>query len=226
MAAILAIARKHELLAIEDAACALGASYRGRPVGTLGTAGTFSFHPRKSITTGEGGAIVTNDAALAKRCREWRNHGQSSAAGKREFVRPGLNYRMTEFQAAIGLAQLKKLPTILERRRQIAQVYLRELGDSEPIRLPSDHPDHTWQTFMVVLPGESNRTETIEMLAAKGVTAGPGSVAGHLGAQAPSNRDLPVSAELHHQGLALPLFADLDSSSLPLIAKTLTATVS
>lgn len=206
---VLSVAARFGLEVIEDAACAFGACYNGKPVGTFGKLGIFSFHPRKSITTGEGGAIVTNDARLAQLCRQWRNHGQDATGGQREFVLPGLNYRLTEIQAAIGRVQLEKFPHILQKRRALAQEYGRNLGQIPGLLLPDQDPDHTWQTFMAVLGPGVDRSSIIARLKAQGIEAGPGSVAGHLGRHFQPQPALPVSEELHHQGLALPLHAGL-----------------
>jgi dTDP-4-amino-4,6-dideoxygalactose transaminase len=219
--AVLDVARRHSLLVIEDAACALGACYGGQPVGTFGSLGIFSFHPRKSITTGEGGAIVTNDAALAERCRRWRNHGQSFHQGEREFELPGLNYRMTEIQAAIGRVQLKKFTQILQDRRALATAYRSELDGAKGLTLPAADADHTWQTFMVVLDKKTNRSNVIAHLAQADIQAGPGSVAGHLGRHFQPQPDLPVSAALHEHGLALPLFPGMQPSEIKHTASAL-----
>ncbi|HWX20984.1 MAG TPA: DegT/DnrJ/EryC1/StrS family aminotransferase [Candidatus Binatia bacterium] len=215
MEEVLSIAAKYSLEVIEDAACALGATYHAKPVGTFGKLGIFSFHPRKSITTGEGGAIVTNDAALAERCRLWRNHGQQSTRGRRDFVLPGLNYRMTEIQAAIGRVQLGKCEGILQKRRLLARQYLGLLQGCSGLRLPANHAEHTWQTFMPVLPESAQRTSVIDQLAAQGIEAGPGSVAGHLAQHLQPQPALPVSENLHYQGLALPLHAGMAESQVP-----------
>jgi len=204
-----AIASRHGLEVIEDAACALGATWQGRPVGTFGCMGIFSFHPRKSITTGEGGAIVTNDADLAARCREWRNHGQRLLDGRREFVVPGLNYRLTEIQAAIGSAQLAKLHGILEARRFIARHYHRALADCAGMQAPAWQEEHTWQTYMVVLEDSVVRSEVVARLRAGGFETGPGSVAGHLAPPHRAEWELKISERLHYQGLALPLYAGM-----------------
>jgi len=206
---VLSIATRYSLEVIEDAACAFGARYRSKPVGTLGKIGIFSFHPRKSITTGEGGAIVTNDPQLAALCRRWRNHGQSVSGGRRDFVLPGLNYRMTEIQAAIGRVQLEKFPQILQQRRVLAREYFELLQPARRLRLPVDDPEHTWQTFMPTLPAELERDAIIERLKARGIEAGPGSVAGHLSRHFQPQPALWISEDLHHRGLALPLHAGL-----------------
>jgi perosamine synthetase len=212
--AILEIAGEFNLQVVEDAACALGATYNRRPVGTFGCMGIFSFHPRKAVTTGEGGAIVTNDDSLAEACRMRRNHGQTVLDGRRDFPEAGFNYRMTEFQAAIGQVQLAKFPAILARRRQIAGQYLAQLRDCSGIRLPAASPEHTWQTFMVVLSEDIAQRDVVEALADQGIGAGPGSVAAHsqdvysrtFGYQP---EHLPISEQLASRGLALPLYWDL-----------------
>ena len=206
---VLAIAERHSLEVIEDAACALGATYRGRPVGTFAKLGIFSFHPRKSITTGEGGAIVTNDADLAQRCRLWRNHGQQNLNHGRDFVLPGLNYRMTEIQAAIGRAQLAKLSHVLKHRRGLAQEYVAALKGAPGLQTPANDAEHTWQTFMVVLQEPACRAEVMESLRKQGIETGPGSVAGHLGVHFKPQSLLQVAEKLHLQGLALPMHAHL-----------------
>ena len=210
MDSISAVARKFGLEVIEDAACALGAKYKGVSVGTIGKMGIFSFHPRKAVTTGEGGAIVTNDDELDRKCRVWRNHGQEVLAGKREFQLAGMNYRMTEIQAAIGKVQLEKFPKILKKRKEIARSYFKNLTKSASIKLPADCPEHTWQTFMVVLEDKCHRDRVINTMAKAGFGCGAASVAGHC-AKVYRERfdynpdDLPISAKFDYQGLALPM---------------------
>jgi dTDP-4-amino-4,6-dideoxygalactose transaminase len=214
MSEVLSLATSYSLQVIEDAACALGATYRGKPVGTLGDIGIFSFHPRKSITTGEGGAIVTNNLELAECCRRWRNHGQQVKDGKRDFVLPGLNYRMTEIQAAVGIVQTSKFSKILQRRRALASRYLSGLAKSARLVLPGNSPEHTWQTLMVVLDEAADRTDLVQQLARQNIEAAPGSVAGHLAAHFQPQPTLPVSSMLDSQGLALPLHAGLDDEQV------------
>ena len=211
---ILQVAKDYEMEVIEDAACALGATYHDKHVGTIGKIGILSFHPRKAITTGEGGAIITNDNQLAEMCRIWRNHGQIVIGGKLDFLLPGLNYRMTEIQAAIGSTQLRKFPDILKKRRQIADHYFDKLADCPGMSLPANQPEHTWQTFMVSLDESINRGKVIAELALRGIGAGPGSISAHClkvyqERFGYTDSDLPVSWGLHKQGLALPLYAYL-----------------
>jgi len=211
---ILQVAKDYEMEVIEDAACALGATYHDKHVGTIGKIGILSFHPRKAITTGEGGAIITNDNQLAEMCRIWRNHGQIVIGGKLDFLLPGLNYRMTEIQAAIGSTQLRKFPDILKKRRQIADHYFDKLADCPGMSLPANQPEHTWQTFMVSLDESINRGKVIAELALRGIGASPGSISAHClkvyqERFGYTDSDLPVSWGLHKQGLALPLYAYL-----------------
>jgi dTDP-4-amino-4,6-dideoxygalactose transaminase len=210
MDSITTVAYEFGLEIIEDAACALGAKFNGVPVGTIGEMGTFSFHPRKAITTGEGGAIITNDDELARKCRIWRNHGQEVFAGKRDFQFPGLNYRMNEIQAAIGKVQFGKFSEILKKRKNIAESYIKNLTACPSIKLPVNSAENTWQTFMIVLDNNCDRDQIIDTMAKAGFGCSPGSVSAHC-AKFYRERfgympaDLPISAKLDVDGLALPL---------------------
>lgn len=142
------IAKKNNMILIEDAACALGATYNGQQAGTFGDIGIFSFHPRKSITTGEGGALTSKNHSIIEKAKVLRNHGQEFLNGSRRFILPGLNYRLSFFQAAVGISQFAKLSIILSRRREIAYKYLEGLSKlSDYIILPKDSFGRTWQTF-------------------------------------------------------------------------------
>jgi len=167
MPAIMEIADRYGLPVIEDAACALGAKWDGRQAGTWGAMGCFSFHPRKAITTGEGGIIITNDPNLARTVRALRNHGQDPDAPAPDFIRPGFNYRMTEFQAALGLTQMTKLDRIIVARRQLAARYDQLLTNS-PLQTPAVSPESwpVYQSYVVLLPESlaSRRAELIRQL--------------------------------------------------------------
>ena len=148
---------------VEDAACAAGAEYRGRPVGAGADVAAFSFHPRKLLTTGEGGMIVTPDAELAARLRRLREHGMDVSAAERHasrqpviehYLETGYNYRMTDIQAAIGLVQLGKLPALVARRRELAARYQRLLAGDPGLRTITD-PEYgrtNFQSFWLLLP--------------------------------------------------------------------------
>lgn len=157
-----ALAADHRLLLIADAAHALGASYHGRPVGSLADLTTFSFHPVKHITTGEGGVVATSKRELATQARIFRNHGITSDFREREkgevwfyeMVSLGYNYRLTDFQCALGLSQLRKLPAWLARRREIAARYTRAFGSRVPeIEVPSVLGDResAWHLYVIRL---------------------------------------------------------------------------
>ena len=224
---IIAIADDKKLTVIEDAACALGANHKGRKVGTFGKMGIFSFHPRKSITTGEGGVIVTEDNSLSEELRALRNHGQIN--GKRyEFSRPGLNYRLTEIQAAMGRVQLTKLERIIARKRGIAKRYIKLLDKCKLAKAPLWHEDHTWQTFMVVLSDRVSRDVIIQKMAEQGIEVGPGAIAAHrlpMFCDPEISPDLLVSSKLADQGLALPLHCGLNDDEIEEVVSSLNSTL-
>ncbi len=168
---LLKIARERDLLILEDAAQAHGAEYKGRRVGSIGHAAAFSFYPTKNMTTAEGGMVMTSDDRLAERCRLLRDHGQES---KYLHVMLGMNYRMTDLQAAIGIVQLKKLDQMNERRREIARAYVDELGGLEGVEIPVERPwaRHSWHLFAVRVTGPS-RDRLMEAIRARGVDARP-----------------------------------------------------
>lgn len=180
---------------IEDAACAAGASYREVPAGGLGDAAAFSFHPRKSITTGEGGMVTTNDAALADTMNMLRNHGASVSEeqrhkGPRPYLLPefnllGFNYRMTDLQGAVGLVQLGKLDRFISERQRWAEYYREHLADLPWLHMPifPEGGGHAWQAFVTYVdPHQAPlpRNEIMERLQSKGVSTRPGTHAVHM----------------------------------------------
>ena len=222
---ICAIARTAGMIVIEDAACALGATRRGIPVGADGEVTVLSFHPRKAVTTGEGGMILTNDAEIAERCRSLRNHGQTMGS-KRDIEMVGFNYRMSDIAAAIGRCQLQKLATILSRRRLLAKLYSEELSNCELIALPHMSEEHTWQTYMVVLDKGIDREAIVHALHAVGIESGPGSLSAHCMTLHSGSRRLwasgmPASERLNQQGLALPLHGGLSEEDVLFVASKL-----
>jgi perosamine synthetase len=161
---------------IADACHSLGGSYKGRPVGQLADLSTFSFHPVKHITTGEGGMISTNDAELARRMRVFRNHGITSDHRQREqqgswfyeMVDLGYNYRLTDIQCALGLSQLRKLPAWVRRRQEIAWKYdaaFAEMPAVEPLRVRED-VSHAYHLYVVRMDVAQLRTTRAEVFAA------------------------------------------------------------
>lgn len=190
---IKAIAR--DIPIVEDGACAAGASYKGIPAGGLGTIGCFSFHPRKSVTTGEGGMITTNDDHLAEIISMLRNHGASISEeqrhhGPKPYILPdfnllGYNYRMTDLQAAVGVVQIKKLDAFIDERQRWADFYTRELSDIEWLRLPSYSSEykHGWQSYVTFVDESKapmSRNELMEKLQSMGISTRPGTHAVHM----------------------------------------------
>ena len=180
---------------VEDGACAAGAAYYDQPAGGLGTLGCFSFHPRKSITTGEGGMVTTNDDRLAEIIGMLRNHGASVSEEQRhlgpkpyilpEFNLLGYNYRMTDLQGAVGLVQIKKLDTFIAERDQWAKFYSQELAAIPWLKTPSHEPAyrHGWQSYVTLLDQKKapmSRNDMMEQLQAQGISTRPGTHAVHM----------------------------------------------
>jgi perosamine synthetase len=171
-----AIAAQHRLVLVDDACHALGGSYRGRPVGTLADLNTFSFHPVKHITTGEGGAITTHDAELARRMRLFRNHGISSDHRQRaqagslayEMIDLGYNYRLTDVQCALGVSQLRKLPTCVQQRQALAAYYTAALADIPGLMPLAIRPEvgHAYHLYVIQLDVAQLRVGRDEVCAA------------------------------------------------------------
>jgi perosamine synthetase len=188
-----AIGHRHGLAVIEDAAPALGASYKGRRVGGLGNPTCLSFHPRKVITSAEGGMLLTDDENLANRARILRSHGMSLSDLQRhqaqqvvieEYHDLGYNYRLSDLHAAVGIEQLKKLDIMLARRSQIAARYNEALADLDSVQLPFSSADrpHSYQSYMICLrPRVSHTREQVmqEMLEA-GIATRRGVMASHM----------------------------------------------
>lgn len=162
---IVNIAKKYNLFVIEDAACALGAKLFNDFAGSFGDLGSFSLHPRKAITSGEGGVVTTNNDELAKKIRILRNHGVDYVDGKMDFVEAGFNYRMTDFQASLVISQLEDFDIALEKKQILSNIYLNEI-DNPIVTLPyvPTNINHTWQTFHILLNSEDKRNELIKYL--------------------------------------------------------------
>ncbi len=222
--AIRALCEPRGIAVIEDAACAAGSVYRGRPAGAGAWLAAFSFHPRKLLTTGEGGMLVTPDGELAGRLRRLREHGMDVSAAQRHasrqpvierYLEVGFNYRMTDMQAAIGLVQLGKLGRLVTARRAMARRY-QELLAGLPGLTTARDPAHgltNYQSFWVLLPADfrTRRDDLLRLLADEGISARRGIMAAHAEpayagrARAP----LPVTERLCSSSLILPLFHEL-----------------
>ncbi len=236
---ILAIAEKHDLLVIEDAACAVGSEVGveaglkpaptksawepiGKPHGVLAT---FSFHPRKVITTGDGGMITGSDPELMARIARLRTHSMSLSTAERhqaggvvfeEYPEVGYNYRLSDIQGAVGREQLKRLPGMVAARRRLAGRYLQELAGHPFLRLPKEPPwaRSNWQTFWVTLSPDCplSQLEVMQALKTRGIDTRRGVMCAH---REPAYKDmplrfpLPVSELLQDRSIILPLYPDL-----------------
>lgn len=233
--AIRNIAKRHGLKVVEDAAPSLGAMVGGKRVGSLSDLTCFSFHPRKSITTGEGGVITTDDPDAAMWLSRIRSHGASTSDLNRhrsktvkfeEYRELGYNYRMTDIQAAIGIVQMGKLDSILAERRRLAARYAKLLGGCDWLELPFEPPAgfHTYQSYCVRLRSERQREAIMADLADRGIATRRGVMAIHLEpfyrGLCPDVR-LPVTERCSEETLLLPLFPGLTDDEQQLVAESL-----
>lgn len=230
---IMEIAKKHGLAVIEDAACALGSQYEGRFCGTMGDTGCFSFHPRKSVTTGEGGLILTDRDDLAERIRLLRSHGGARKEWYLEFEDAGFNYRLSDILAAVGVAQLKKLGWLIDGKRERAAELAERLAGAEGLRLPVEPANckHTFQSYVVVLDDGIDRDAVIGELRGRGVETTLGTYAMHAQPAFVTRYghrpgDLPVSNHLFRQTLTLPLYPQMTSADLDFVTEAVTSTIS
>lgn len=174
---ILDLARRNGLWVVEDAACALGSWYDGAHAGTMGNIGCFSFHPRKSITTGEGGMLTLSDPETLRTCDGLRNHGAVPAPGALtgntghtsllpSYSIPGFNYRLTDIQGALGVAQMTRLAFLLSERRRCAEYYSKHLSNTEWLRLPTESANqvHSWQSYVALFAPKPPKLSEVDEL--------------------------------------------------------------
>ena len=213
MARIREIAEKYHLPVFEDAACALGSAINNTKCGAFGRLAAFSFHPRKILTTGEGGAIVTDDIDIVEKLKILRNHGQR--VGTNDFIVPGFNYRLTEFQASIGLTQLRRFDETLKFRRAIAERYFAAFDDFILIKTPNPLAGQVvnFQTFIGFI-GESLRDHLIEYLNSKKINAGIGTYSiPHITYYSDKYKftqyDFPNSFHAYRNLISLPLYENM-----------------
>jgi len=225
---------------VEDAACAAGSTYRGRPVGAGALLAAWSFHPRKLLTTGEGGMVTTDDPELAARLRRLREHGMSVSAADRhvagkpiveQYLEVGFNYRMTDLQAAVGIVQLGRLPELVSWRRAMAARYQELLKQVPGIRAITD-PDYgttNYQAFWVLLSDEiaMARNDVLASLAEAGVSARRGVMAAHLEPAYDGTKHvpLPMTELLTNRSLILPLHHELTIDQQDTVVDALVAAV-
>ncbi|WGD38083.1 DegT/DnrJ/EryC1/StrS family aminotransferase [Lysinibacter sp. HNR] len=213
------IADKHGLWLMEDGACSAGATYKGRPAGSLADIATFSFHGRKGITAGEGGALTTDNAELTEHARKLHTYGIAPTVtreGSTDLPQPsfdeaGYNYRLSDVAAAMMLAQLDRLPTLLNNRRAVAAYYHERLKSIDRVSAPValDDREHPWQSYVVTLDPDVDRGQLATYLKTHGIQCNFGTYASHLQPVYTFDRSLPVSADLFKRHLAIPMHANL-----------------
>jgi dTDP-4-amino-4,6-dideoxygalactose transaminase len=212
-----------EIALLEDAAGALGARYRGRACGSLGVAGCLSFHPRKIVTTGEGGAVTTDDAAFADEVRLLRNHGWRSLAPA-DMPVPGLNYRLSDILCAVGIPQLARLDELLATRTRIAASYSERLAHLPALLPRADDGDvHGWQAYVIQV---DDRDRVLAELRAQGIEAQIGTYSLPLLGAYRDQGEFPEARRVFERALALPFHTRLSESDLDRVADALDKLVS
>jgi perosamine synthetase len=241
---ILAIARKHDIRVIEDAACAIGSKWRDQYVGVLGDVGCFSFHPRKVVTTGEGGMVLTNSDDIAGSVRSLRNHGSTGLPHQDEedhgpwtmttFNRLGFNLRLSDIQAAVGVAQMAKLDALLDERRRIASRYNERLREFQQYQTPDaagDVSGHSYQSYVIRIAGadRARRNAVMTALASKNIESRPGTHAVHkLGYYAEKYNlkpeGFPNAAICEDTTITLPIFPGMTEDQQDQVVAVLSKT--
>jgi perosamine synthetase len=226
-----AIAGRHGLALIQDSCEALGAEYKGAPLGSHGPSAVFAFYPNKQITTGEGGMVATHSEEEWRLLRSLRNQGRADDGGWLEHVRLGYNYRLDDVHAAIGLGQLEKLDEILARRGEVAARYAELLGGIDGVELPcADDAEHkrSWFVYVVTLPDNETRERVIAHLEGERIGFNRYLPSIHL---QPYMRErygfregmFPVSESASSRTLALPFFTALERGAQERVADELAA---
>ncbi|NTU69705.1 DegT/DnrJ/EryC1/StrS family aminotransferase [bacterium] len=221
MGPILKIAKKHNIYVVEDAAESHGALYKGKKVGAIGDIGSFSFFGNKTITTGEGGMIVTNSKKLADKARHLRGQGVSLKKNYWHDV-VGYNYRMTNIAAAIGVAQLERINSIIKRKREIAKLYFQELKDVKELVLQREMPWAKSVFWMVsILAPKGKRDSLMKYLAKNGVDSRPFFYPAHIMPPYKQNKKYSVAEDIASRGINLPSYPELTDNEIVKIANTI-----
>jgi perosamine synthetase len=233
MGELMEIAREYRLLVLEDACEAIGAEVEGRRVGTFGNAGVFAFYPNKQMTTGEGGMITTNDQNIAELCRSMRNQGRDTDGAWLRHVRLGYNYRLSELHAALGVAQLERIETILASRAEIAREYSERLSGWKDLQLPEDQSGmkRSWFVYVIRFLGDSPaalREHVRACLREKGIASQVYFTPIHhqpfFQQCFPENvPSLPYTDQAADQCLALPFHSRLSKSEVQTVCDAVTA---
>jgi len=229
MDAINAIAREHGLQVIEDSCEALGATYKGRPAGTLGEYGVFAFYPNKQITTGEGGVIVTSDEKAAKLMLALRNQGRAPGDTWLSHTYLGYNYRLDEMSAALGTVQMSRLDELLAKRETVAGWYAERLSEIPGIEIPCVESNTTrmsWFVYVIRLEKGRDRDELAKRLEARGVPVRPYFLPIHLQPYMVERfgyrqGDFPVTEDLGRRGLALPFSGVMSEAQVDYVCMAL-----
>jgi dTDP-4-amino-4,6-dideoxygalactose transaminase len=210
---------RHGLWLVEDAAAGSGATYQGRPAGSFGDVGCFSLHARKGITSGEGGVLVSDDAALVAKARKLSCFGVESALSRQQsddlpvpvFDEFGFNYKLSDILAAVALVQFDREPDLLAARRRVAQRYAERLADLDDVILPFAAADreHAWQSYVLTLAPGRSRSEIARKLRSRGVQVNIGTFASHLQPAYGPTKECATSADLFRRHLAIPMHANL-----------------
>jgi len=225
------LARRHNLLCIEDSCEALGSKVNSQMVGTLGIASTFAFYPNKQITTGEGGIILTDDRELADMCASLRNQGRDIDAGWLQHARLGYNFRLSDINCAIGIEQLKRIDSFIEKRRQVAKKYWDLMSDDDRLILPKepDGCDVSWFVYVVRLADEfsaDQRDQVLEHLRQAGIGCNnyftPIHLQPYIAEQFNCKQgDYPVTEKVSTHTIALPFHNNLTQQQTETASKTL-----
>ncbi|MEV0493179.1 DegT/DnrJ/EryC1/StrS family aminotransferase [Streptomyces atratus] len=228
---LMAIADRHGLFVVEDAACAVGATYQGREAGALAPVACLSFHGRKGATSGEGGALLTADPVIGADARLRSSFGIGSIYDQAQvvglpipsFTDIGYNYKLSDIAAAILQVQLDRVDELLDRRRAVAARYGEMLADEELLTLPYVPQDrtHAWQSYMVTLDPRVDRSGLAAALRAQGIGCGHGTWATHLQPVYRSTQQCPVSADLFQRNLAIPMHAELRMDQVERVVEVL-----
>lgn len=226
--AIREVATRYRLPLVEDAACAIGSTYHGEPIGKPhGDLATFSFHPRKVLTTGEGGMVTTSHTDMDDQCRLLRQHGVAMPAvgGVKEcYLTTGFNYRLTDIQAAIGIVQINRLAEIVKARRGGVEVYRRYLAGQDRFNIPNEPLNTTcnWQSLPIAYDGTAvDQMALLAYLQKEGVTAKPGIMNAHEEPPYAGVWNLPESERRRRETVLLPLFESLDAADIGRVANAL-----
>jgi perosamine synthetase len=238
MAEILDIAQRHHLTVIEDACEAIGAVVDGKNVGTFGRSGVFAFYPNKQLTTGEGGAIVTDDPDAAKLFRSWRNQGRGDTGAWLQHERLGYNYRLSDINCAIGAVQVRRLPEILAKRARVAETYSRILSDIVPeVICPAPAAPGSsvsWFVYVVQLPdrfSQEDRDSILRHLKAVGIGCNDYFSPIHLQEFyrqkfGYTHGSFPVTEKIAQRTIALPFFNNLTENQIELVGQVLAGVIS